>query len=407
MKVRFFSGFTKAVNSTKRPTTQTPYVEIDGEIKGDFSPLSPVIRFSSTNFPATTTPEYVYCYIASFKRVYFVEWAFVSGFWEAAMTCDVLGTYRGTIRSSTQFVERSASAADQYLMDSACVPTFNVSTALAAVSQSSIWGADFAVGTFVVGIVAGADLTGLSKNVGSVRYYAMSQTGFGALMYALLHSPAWMNISTSEISEDLQKALVNPAQYIVSAIWLPINATEFIGSSQDQQIAGDITQVIKLGWWDFDIQTDCRILHNPTSALDSWSKWVSFTYTEHPDTNTFGRWVNFSPYTQVTLDFPPFGTIDLDTTLLNSAAQTPSVSVHVFVQAYTGDATAYVFAGAANPQEPEPYPTSMIYLGSLHGNVGVQIPIGQIAVNIANYKNAVVAGTVTGAAELINAMKEG
>lgn len=396
MVVTFYPGFFKKPNSTSRPAAGATTQVITGEIKGDFSPYAPVIRFRT--IPATSCPTMVYCYIASFKRYYFASWAFVSGFWEASCTCDVLGTYRGQIRASQQFVERSESAFTGRIIDGECIPTTNVTTALAAVTQAQVWGANYASGVFVVGVVCGGTLTDVGKNVGSVRYYAMSQVGFDALMYALLNSPDWLNIDTSEISADLQKALINPGQYIVSAVWLPIDASVFIGDSAS--FGDDVTQTVALGWWSFNIGTDCRILHEPCGLYDSWSKWLVIDYGEHPETSTYGRWVNFSPYTKVTLDFPPFGRVDLDTTDLNPAVH--KISIHMFVHAYTGDATAYIFNG-----DKETYPDTTFLIATLQGNVGVQIPIGQIAINQHNFKNSIIAGAVTGAAELANAVREG
>ena len=396
MRVTFYASFSKKPNSTKLPAPTGFKRDIDGEIKGDFSPYAPVIRFKTID--PQTMPTYVFCYIPEFKRYYFVSWAFVNGFWEASCVCDVLGTYRNQIINSQQFVERSESAFTGRIIDGACIPTTNVTTALAAVTQAQVWGANYANGVYVIGVVCGGELTDLSKNIGAVRYYAMSQLGFGALMYSLLHSPAWMNIDPSEISENLQKALINPSQYIVSAVWLPIDASEFIGNASD--FGDDITTVIKLGWWSFDTQVNCRILHDPCGLYDSWSKWLVIDYGEHPETATYGRWVNFSPYTKVTLDFPPFGRIDLDTTDLNPAVH--KISIHMFVHAYTGDAIAYIFNG-----DKEQYPTTTFLIGTLQANVGVQIPIGQIAINTGNFKNAIVAGAVTGAAELANAVMEG
>ena len=396
MVVTFYPGFFKKPNSTALPAGDAETQVITGELKGDFSPYAPVIRFRT--IPATSCPTTVYCYIASFKRYYFVSWAFVSGFWEASCVCDVLGSYKTQILSSSQFVERSESAATGHIMDGACIPSTYTTTALASLTQAQVWGANYAAGVYVVGVVCGGALTEVGKNIGAVRYYAMTQTGFDALMYAMLNSPDWMNIDASEISKDLQKALINPAQYIISAVWLPIDADVFIGDRAS--FGDDITRDIRLGWWSFSIGTDCRILHNPCGQYDSWSRWLVIDYGEHPQTDIFGRWVNYSPYTKVTLDFPPFGCVDLDTTDLNPAEH--KIAIHMFVHAYNGEATAYIFNG-----NKELYPDSTILIATLHANVGVQIPIGQIAVNTGNFKNAIVAGAVTGAAELANAVMEG
>lgn len=394
MVVTFYPGFSKKPNSTALPASGATTQVINGEIKGDFSPYAPVIRFRT--IPATSCPTMVYCYIPSFKRYYFVSWAFVSGFWEGSLTCDVLGTYKGQIRASQQFVERSESQSDTYIIDGACNPKGQVEFAQAVVGQTAIWGTDYESGTYVVGIVS----CSAGNNIGAVCYYAMSQLGFNALMYALLNSPNWMNIDPTEISTDLQKALINPAQYIVSSVWLPINAAAFIGTSQDVPTGADVTTTVRLGWWSFDIQVNCRVLHRPTSEYDSWMRTFVCNLLQHPDTQEFGTWVNLSPYTKVTLDFPPFGCIDLDTTdLMHNLGV---LSCRMFIQTYTGDATLYIFAGNIDTD-----PTHAQMIGSLQANVGVQIPVGQIAINPGNFKNAIVAGAVTGAAELANAVMEG
>lgn len=394
MQVKFFPTFHKKPNSTAVPAAAAVAVPIDGEIKGDFSPLAPVITFRSID--PQTNPAYTYCYIPSFKRYYFCSWAFVSGQWQAAMTCDVLGSFRNQILASSQFVARSESLPDTRIIDGLCQPKATIDWATAYLTQAQIWGADYDEGTYVVGIVGnsvGIGTGNVSRNTGATIYYAMSKTGFTALMYAMLRSPNWMQIDTDEISENLQKALINPAQYIVSAVWLPINAATFIGTSSDVPTGADITQVIRLGWWDFNLQTNCRILHRPTSIYDSYSRWVVINYSQHPEAATYGSWVNLAPYTKVTLDFAPFGTIDLDTTDL--IAYPGVLSLHIFVHAYTGDATCYVFAGNGQTANSQ-------MIASLRANIGVQLPVGQIAVDVGKFQSAAALGLATGAAELVD-----
>ena len=400
MNVTFYKGFAKRPNSFKVPVNwpEADTLSVDGEIKGDFSPLAPVIRFSASSFPADVMPTPVYCSIASFSRYYFASWAFVSGFWEASLTCDTLASFRAQILDTSQYVERSASRVNPNIIDGEYAPTVAIIRAHAELTQEEVWGAGYAAGTYVVGVVSPSDLS-LMSNVGAVRYYAMSQLGFSALMYSLLSSPNWMQIDASEISQELQKALINPAQYIVSAFWLPIPSATFIGTPGDFQ-DGSVVTSIKLGWWNFNIGVNARILYNPTGIYDSWSRWVTFSYIKHPQTSIFGDWINVSPYAKYTLDFPPFGCVDLDTTDLKDSDG--KLSIHVFVQAYTGDATAYIFDGDA-----ETYPTQSPLIGTLHANLGVQLPTGQIRMNLSDWKNAVTLGAVVGGEELVNILTEG
>ena len=141
MKVKFYPAFSKKFNSTKVPAGSATFVEIDGEIKGNFSPLAPVIRFQgSTYFPATAVPSYRYAYIASFSRYYFVSWAFIDGAWEGSFKCDVLASFATDIKNSTQYVARSASDKNGFLMDASYASTTGIGRDLQSVSQSSIFG---------------------------------------------------------------------------------------------------------------------------------------------------------------------------------------------------------------------------------------------------------------------------
>lgn len=388
MNVRLYNNFTKQPNSFKVPGSSVTYTDVQGEIKGDFSPLAPVIRFQTLNPQAM--PQSVYAYIASFSRYYFLSWAFTEGAWEASCTVDALASFRDTVLASNQFVQRSASESNGDLVDTN-YPTIAVTgRSISFIGQPTLWGVNFETGTVIISCI-----NSTSYNIGANTYYAMSYTAFRALMYALLNSPNWMNIDTSEISEGLQKALINPAQYITSAVWLPVYSGTFV----DGGPAADITQVIKFGWWEFNLQTNIRILHNPIGNADSFMRTIQFNVTNHPQSSVFGRWLNLSPYTKRTLEFPPFGTVDLDTT---DFPQENTITCRVFVQSYTGDATLYVYAGDYQSAADD-YKLMM----SLTGNVGIPLPVGQISMNMGNYKNALIAGAAAGVDELANMIKGG
>jgi len=385
MQITFFERFMKQADSFKVPPADynaflKPIYE--GEIKGDFSPLAPVVRFKT--IPATEQPKCTYCYIESFRRYYFMSWAFVSGFWEASLTCDVLGSFRTEVLATQQYVKRSASNRAPLISDAANYPsTANHGGSISYAQQADIWGVNFYTGTVVISVV-----NSTQWNIGANTYYAMSYTSFRALMYALLNSPNWMEIDTSEISAELQKALINPAQYITSAVWLPINSTSFV----DGGPASDISTTIRFGWWEFNLQSNVRILHAPFGQSDSWSRTIVFQYTDHPQ-SVRGEWLNLAPYTRRTLDIPPFGTIDLDTTDLTGSNY---VSLRVFVQSYTGDALLYVYSGDYNTD-----PNNARIIMSLSGSVGIPLPVGQIRMDASKFKSAIIGGAAVGVADYL------
>lgn len=406
MKVKFYSLFIKKFNSTKVPTNSDFSVEIDGEIKGDFSPLAPVLRFQSAGFPVDTVPIYRYSYIPGFTRYYFVSWAFIDGAWEGSFKCDVLGSFATQIKNSTQYVARSASNMNGGLIDPAYATRLSFDSTdydVQSKALTDIFGANYAGGTYVIGVI-GAAATSYggqmyARNIGAVVYYAMGRDAFTALMASLLSSVNWLNIDASEISEGLQKALINPAQYIVSCVWLPIPASAFVdgtGQSWGPETLADITQSINFGWWSFNLGYNTRKLGFPTAQYNNWHVTFQFTIARHPDSMTFGTWVNLSPYSRYVLSLPCFGLYELDTTKLAGNLLTIDYYIHPF----NGDASAYVWCGVTG------VPRATL-VTSLRGNIGVQIPTGQISMNMGNYRNALTAGVVAGAEELVSIVSGG
>ena len=209
-------SFQKKRNSTARPLDGAGTV-FTGNIKEDFSPLSFSMTFNLGN-DNSEIPPYNYAYIPEFSRYYYVtDWVFVSGLWRASLTVDVLATYKTQILNSYQFVTRAEQALPAGIIDTSYVTLGGSKqfTTDQTLNPTSFWGAGYEDGTIVIGVIGDSGL-----NVGAVTYYAMGIGGYRNLMNALLDDISWAQISVSEISEELQKALINPAQYIVSSIWL-------------------------------------------------------------------------------------------------------------------------------------------------------------------------------------------
>lgn len=380
--------FEKRKNSTKVPNLNDG-TTMQGEVKNDFSPLAPVISFNLAN--PNIVPVYNYAYVQAFGgRYYFItDWLYVAGLWRATMAVDVLATYRVEILNSTQYVARSKSFQNGDLIDGSYETLAGALYASTTVDQSTVWGADYGAGCFVLGTIAYS-----GANVGAVTYYAMSWLCLQYFIQEMLQSPSWMNISASEISEDLQKALINPLQYVVSCVWIPARWQDFI-YFESPTFDGDLSKEIKLGWWSFQLPTGegtgeytVRRLHNPTSPShpDEISTSFSLAIPKHPQASTRGAWLNMSPYSRYTLTYLPFGVFDFDTTDLKNAT---TLLCTVTIQAYTGDATLQVFTDNSNH-----------CILTVTTNLAIQIPIGQIAMNIGNLDNALIAGSAAGVAEL-------
>ena len=390
VNVRLYN-FDKRKNSTKRPNTSGGDL-VQGEVKQDFTPLAPVITFNMPD--PTAVPTYNYAYIAEFgQRCYFItDWLFVSGLWRATMAVDVLATYQSTIFATQQYVSRCKWYPNHNIIDGSYDTMAGASFHTNTKEQSALWGADYGQGCFILGTIGYS-----GGNVGAVTYYAMSWLCCQYFFSMLLGSPSWMNISASEISEDLQKALINPLQYVVSCLWIPAKWETFIYyNSPDYD--SSLTKSIKLGWWDFELPTGtgtgeytARMLYNPTirganDHPDMVMETFDFTIQKHPQAATRGEWLNMAPTTKYTLTYLPFGVFDLDTTDLKNATTLRGV---VTIHAYTGDATLQLFVDNSN--------TAILTVTT---NLAIQIPIGQIAMNLGNLDNALLAGAAAGVSEL-------
>lgn len=373
--------FKKPSNSTARPYSWPLEAEFSGEIKGDFTPTAFDMTFAFDD--PTVNPIYNYAYVAPFKRYYFVsQWAFEGGLWTARFITDLLATYASEAGENYAYILRAESDYDPYIIDNMYMQRGATITDFRTLSPTNFWQNEVENGCIVAGIVGNS-----GRNIGAVTYYAIPYSVFNSFMSAMLSSINWAGISVSEISEELQKALINPVQYIVSCVWLPFALSQF---------SGDYTSNVKLGWWSFSIGTNSAIIVSRPSSVLRRSFVMSLPKHPQAESNDRLRFLRLAPYTSYVFKFLPFGVFELDTSKL---IDYDAITVAVRCNAMTGDAVMDVYAG--------PDVREGASLLTAQCNVGVQIPTGQIAANLANMNQAITAGMVTGAADLIAALRGG
>lgn len=367
--------FEKRVNSTKRPD-MADAATFSGEIKEDFSPVAPQVTFS---FPdPTKMPRYNYAFINEFSRYYHItDWLFIGGLWRATMVCDALATYKEQILLTNQFVTRAANRKNPSIMDASYATTTEVIREEKKIDMFNLWGISTTDdGTIVAGVVNSS-----GQNIGAVTYYALPYGTFRNLMYRMLSDIAWIGIPVAELSEELQKALINPTQYIVSCVWLPINYDFFSETPQSS---------LKLGWWEFALSGTCKILSHPLQDIDTIQ--FDIQLPKHPFAADRGTWLNLSPYSRYTFTWLPFGSFELDSTEL---ANVSKITITIHYHFYNGDATLYIGRDANQP-----------FL-TVNSNIGVQIPVGQIATRLDNFDQALKAAAAVGASEISSIWSQG
>lgn len=386
MIIRLYTDFAKRRNSTKIPELGTG-TEFEGELKQEFALTGLTVRFAFTD--PRIIPPYNYAYISAFRRYYYLtEWYFDSGYWYAVMAEDVLASWRDEIGESTQYITRRGglgSLSSGTLIDPNVKSCGPVTRAYTAINPEDFWGAGITTenGLVVIGTVGNS-----AGSVGAVSYYGMTMVCFRNFLNSMLSSPSWMNISTTEVSAELQRAIINPTQYIVYCRWFPLPAAAFIQQLIPQAYGtGTVTRTLALGWWSFALTEDAVLMNTVGSG------WIYrnalLTIPKHPGSNGTGqRFLDLSPYSTYMLEVPPFGVFEIDSTEL---LYKEKLMVDVNFSLLTGDAVLKLIA-VGTGETADSGKAFLVY----EGQVGVQLPIAQVSGNINNYKSALSVGAIAG-----------
>lgn len=355
-KVNLYT-LSKRDNSTKQPTG-TP-VEYDCILKDGCSIFTPAIKLDLGL--ASDPSVYNYAYIPAFGRYYFIEdWFFTDRLWIANMRVDVLATYKTQIGNSSLYVMRAAGDHDGSIIDT--LYPAKTGCSYAHDTKANPWQSS----CFVVGVVS-AD-----ASFGSMEYYAMTAGELRSMCMALT-DPATIidsvyDFDVTELSTGLQLALVDPIQYVKSCIMLPVSKGDItnLGSGQTVKACR------------FDAGTGNKVY--PTSRI---TNSYSFAIQKHPDTNARGNYVNSKPFTNITLTIPPWGCIDIDTSVTANAS---TLSVEVEVDPISGKGVLVVKA-------------NNIVLNRLEAQVGVPISLSSVTrdyIGAATSALGAVGGAVSG-----------
>lgn len=306
--VKLFT-LSKRDNSTKRPTGNG--TEFSCILKSGSGILHPTISLDlgKVNDPS----QYNYAYIPDFDRYYFIEeWYFERALWTASLKVDVLATYKTEIGNSNLYVMRASGVHDGNIIDTLYPAKSGCS--FASDTKTNPWWDDI---SYIVGVVS------RDGNMGSLAYYGMSGTAIHTMCQNLLDNCVTENngFSTADASLALQLSLVDPMQYVKSCMALPVSMNEISN-------IGSASEVYAFNW---DTgATGYKILLAPYI-----NKSFSFSIQKHPDTASRGNYVNSDPFTKITLTLPPFGTIDIDTSVTCNAS---TLTADIRIDPVTGKA---------------------------------------------------------------------
>lgn len=346
MQVRFFA-YRKRINSTKIPTQK----DVGGQLsffaecvlKDSTSVIAPQITLIFPN-GLLSPSSYNYAYIPDFHRYYFVtDITFVQNRVSYTLACDVLASYWDTLKETTQYVLRSASAGDLSIVDALYPVTATISHGY---TLTTGWSFDsLSTGYYVLGIINKA-----TDTVGCVSYYVMTSAQFAGLRSALMTDYAYMGISATEISQELSRAIINPFQYIVSCKWFP----------EKPPTAGEVS-TISVSGWDFTGGSASKL-----ASAAVIIKQFTIDVPMHPQRGR-GKWLDFRPYSNFYFMFQPFGVMPIDPSKL-----TANRKLDVFVRVDCISGIGHIQISGQGKGAP------LIY--SADCNIGVDIQLAQQSV---------------------------
>lgn len=353
--------FEKKVNSTKQPIDPSWHATFQATPRRGVSVLAPVLAITSTEeYPLI---GYNYAYIPRYKRYYWITDIKVmpNNLWWVYLSCDVLATYKTDIQNSTEYVARSASAYVGTIEDG-MYPS-KAGSYLAMTSKASPWVSDLYSGTYVVGIING--ISGATST--AVTYYAFTAEQYAHLLDMLQNQTSMANIlgitvkdgivqgltgCLQDISYDVYIAQLNPIQYIVSSVYIPIGRASLdTGASTN----------VDIGRWripDFVA---------PTIGYRAIVNCGTIEIPHHPQAKERGEYLNNPPHSVYSMHFPGFGVIELNGTRVSSR---PVIRARVVFDPYNGN--GYLYLGTDDPDEDEGA------LGILSGNIGIPVPVTQM-----------------------------
>ena len=344
-------SFTKRENSTKVPTAAqiASSASFSCLLLDDTSLINPTFKLDI----ATNPIGYNYCYVSDFGRYYFIDdISSHQNFWYISCHCDVLASFKTPILSGSHYVLRSASSYDEYISDTAYIAKVGQTGDFQSFTNPFSYSSGHSYVWCITGDVTNGVYT--DTQIGSNVYYWMDDLECYSFIDYLLDVSQWSGIQTTEYSYNMQKALLNPIQYVNSVIMLPFSKDASLATNNDVQFGYYTIPITGTG---VDIK---RVTQGTMIHTDS----VDISIPKHPQAATYGKYMNGAPYTDYQLFLGPFGTIQLDpASLIDQTYVTLTCNTEVS----TGKCQIFVRGKTSNV---------MIYTGT--AQVGVPVTVSEL-----------------------------
>lgn len=277
-------NFGKKVNSTERPTSG---LEIECNLRDGSDQFSPNLEIRGI-----AVNGYNYMYIPLFGRYYYIDkctWSAEQNFWIVSGSCDVLATFKNSIINSSQFVTRTSVENDITVFDEKSVTTGNT------VVRTQYVGLPF-------GLTAAFGNSCVVCNIVGEGLVCMTGTSYDTMINQFLHVNDPINVG-DYFTQDIARNITNPAQYILSAMCIPIPYLP-AGSGNGFNPT--------FGWYD-----------TPNTVYRVNQQYMTFTTNVgsfiHPDSRGADDYLNKPPFVSRSLYVSGIGIIQLDDSKIRGA----------------------------------------------------------------------------------------
>lgn len=364
MIIYLYGQYRKRENSTKVPLVSEATRTVNGYLREPCSIMNPTFKIE--RFPSDASPQsFNYAYIPEFARWYFVkDWTWADGLWLCSMAVDVLASFKTDIGNTQAYIDRCSAEYDGSIVDGQYVATtnFNLESHDITTSWHNINPA--MGGCYIVGIINGDSVT-LSQTGGAVTYYAMTIFECQNLMQYLLSADflddagfSVIQTATQQLTQDTAKAFVKPIDYISSVTWFPLSITAFTQASET---------AIQVGYWKVSASIATgKVVQAYTVLLH-----CGVTVPLHPQAATRGKYLNYAPYTRMSIELPPFGNIPIDPSYCEIGSY---LYCDIWLDSITGKAELIV---KVEP-DAQHLDDNDVVVANASGMMGVPIQISQI-----------------------------
>ena len=355
MNIKLWTDFTKRKNSTLQPAGGQ---DVSCYLKEDTSILRPSFIISR--------PVTQYTYAQAFGNYYFVEDVVNLDANRSEVVCrlDPLATYKGAITGYTAFVERAASSYDPYVND----PLLSMQQVPLNIDKvDTSLSTFFGSGCFITEVLA--------MNKGVAVYVTPNLLPYQHILNPGVYSNNDVNDwVVSRISQSFDLDV-----YIGSIKWVPFSITQ-LGNTMNDFWIGPINMANLSGWSSYGYTT--KELNQSATKGDTFNLVL-------PSTGYFNEFRDSNPrFTQYNLYLPGVGIVSLDPAIIGYAVKNAkTIGVDIMVDLISCEIT-YVLG----------FVSGAAYFARYSGNIGVDVPIGKSAVDVAKSAKMFAGSTAAGAA---------